>query len=118
MDIEIKNNLKQVNSFSESKCSDMDFKLRQLSDKLIDTDNLHECLRIALTLAYNIVQYRVMLNDEIAKLRALSVSNVSDASKALAKKYEANYRDRYDRLIELRHDLELVQKLSFNNKIV
>jgi hypothetical protein len=117
MELDIRKSLNEAYATIDSVLSQKEADIECLSRGIISSKDAHEALKNSLLLSYHIVEFRSTLSSELSRLSTIEMSSINEQSKALVKKQLQAIQSRYNRLSDLREDLELVQKLSYSNRI-
>jgi len=116
-ELDIRQQLASAFQNTLSSISLRDLQIENQTRKVLNEDNLQTAVKEALILSFLIIEYRAYLSGELSRVTALEASSINEQSKALVKKHINIIQQHFNRLTDLRQDLELVQKLSYSNRI-
>lgn len=96
--------------------SEKDSDIQQKASEINASRNPHDALRCAMQLSYMIIDYRATLIKDLNSIRA-TASKFEESVKAKLKMQEKSILDRLENLKDLHSSLELIQRLSYSNRI-
>lgn len=96
--------------------SKFDSEVTEKSTEVKESKNPNEALRYAMQLSYILLSYRSVLIEVLNNLR-LSYPSFPETQKARLKSHEKQITDRLDNLKDLHSSVELIQRISYANRI-